>query len=172
MSKETVVDEMSSDNGIGRLEGIISGVERELKQLNRMLMGNGQPGVLDRLTRNEEAVEALLRMESQRARKIDELISSMKAFTAAQQTQTTTLQTQSLQLDSLSKTVESLSETVCEVSDVVDDHVKNPKVHSPKGLLLRKDVISIVLGFMLLVMLMFSYLGVDQVVDKILKLIF
>lgn len=43
--------------GMGRLEGRLDSTLNELKRVAGQLSGNGQPGVLERLTRTEETVK-------------------------------------------------------------------------------------------------------------------
>ena len=100
-----------NDIDIGRLEGKLGGVEDELKTLNRLLVGNGQRGVLDRMARVEENIENL-------STGVNDVVVE-----------------QSDQIGELSGSVNTLAQ-------VVEAHCGNESYHTPKGLLLRKEVIA------------------------------
>lgn len=52
----------NNNHSIGKLEGVIEGLGKEVATLNKMLMGNGQPGIVERTARIEETLENVCEM--------------------------------------------------------------------------------------------------------------
>jgi len=104
------------DKDLGKLEGVIEGVNSSLIKIEKALYGNGQPGAMTRITKIEE------------------------------------------NLESLADTVKTNSESIIELSKSISDlkqitltHSKDEKIHTIKGMLLRKETILFVVIICILV---------------------
>lgn len=124
------------NEGLGRIEGRMTGVEKELQTLNRVLIGNGQPGVMERMARAEENIVDI----SVHTKEVLEATGDLAKIQAAQ---TSAIESQSRQIDAQSEQIGDLSESVQTLANSVDGHCGNANLHSAKGLLLRKEVIVI-----------------------------
>lgn len=97
---------------VNKLAGV-DGLKESINQLNKFLLGNGQKGILDRMTMNEEHIATL-------TENINRVNMSREEST-----------------EKLFATVEELTQSVEELKDIVKDHVQDEKKHTLTGLVLN-----------------------------------
>ena len=149
--------------GLGRIEGRMTGIEKELQTLNRVLIGNGQPGVMERMARAEENIDSIT-MDTK------ELVGAVGDLAKVQASQAYVVDNLGNQIEAQSEQIRELSGSVSTIAEAVGGHCKDSNLHSPKGLLLRKEVIVI---FVLAVIVIVGIVSTTQmsVWDMILKYI-
>lgn len=91
---------------IGKLEGVIEGINNSLSKIEKALYGNGQPGAMTRITRIEENLESL--------------------------TETVKENTES---------IKSLAKSIGELKTISENHQKDEKIHTIKGILFRRETL-------------------------------
>jgi hypothetical protein len=73
---------------IGKLEGQIEGIVESLAKLDRLLVGNGQPGAMERITRIEDNIEILVKTNERQSESIDKLAASVSEMKKVMETHT------------------------------------------------------------------------------------
>ena len=148
---------------LGRIEGRMTGVEKELQTLNRVLIGNGQPGVMERMTRAEENIVDITVHTK-------EVLVATGDLAKIQAAQTRAIDSQSEQIVAQSEQIGDLSGSVRNLADAVKTHCGDDNKHTPKGLLLRKEVLAVFILAVLVIVTIVSSATVS-VWDLVLKYI-
>lgn len=138
-----------NDELMGRLEGILEGVQKSIQDFQKLFYGNGQPGALQRLTIAETDIETL-------ACDLKEDREEDAKFRAE-----------------MRESAKRMEKSVSDLADIIKAHIEDKEKHTVKGLFLKKDIIwqigsGFVLGFLFLHTLLPSQINLG---DLILKLV-
>lgn len=137
---------------IGRLEGEIVGIHKELSTLNRILLGNGQSGLQERLIHSEEVQKQLIENQTINVKAISDLNETIKNTNVM-----------------LKESTDNLTKSIVELQEIIKDHIKDKSVHSFTGLFLKKDIIIYVaLAFLILHSFIPQELNLWNIISKFL----
>lgn len=128
-SSKPVIDRDTEpiDQTVGRLSGRLEHMLDEMSQVSKLMLGNGQPGVLDRLARLEQKHEALLDVMERHC------------------------EDSSKREESLMRSIEDTNASVKSVSQSIQKHHDDKTQHSPIMFLSKRWYIFIVVaGFIVL----------------------
>lgn len=129
------------EENLGRVEGIIQGLNHTIQQLNKSLYGNGQPGILDRQAKLEEIVENL----ASRIQEDKELEGQM-----IQELRTIAKENRELILRQSEKQG-VLLQGISDLKGLLEDHIKDKSVHTFKSMIFAKEnIVWVILGFLVL----------------------
>jgi DNA-binding FrmR family transcriptional regulator len=136
------IKNMIEDKDTGRLDIFIQSVTSSLNKIEKVLLiGNGTPSLVERMTRNEENIERLIELVDKNSQLSTSHIEELK---------------------------KDITTNLLEMKLAVQTHCGDANSHTPKGLLLRKDVIFYVVGgFLILHALLPANLNVWELVMKI-----
>lgn len=129
------------EENLGRVEGIIQGLNHTIQQLNKSLYGNGQPGILDRQAKLEEIVENL----ADKIQEDKELEGQM-----IQELRTIAKENRELILRQSEKQG-VLLQGISDLKGLLEDHIKDKSVHTFKSMIFAKEnIVWVILGFLVL----------------------
>lgn len=134
---------MVSDQEFGELKGQMEEMKdvlnRKFDHLDKKLFGNGQPGLVEQTTRNQEQVYEL-------GDKLDSVIDS---------------------LNKISCDVAALTKSVADLKTVVETHINDP-IHTPKGQFM-KHTKQIAILFMIGFVILHTFLPAEFTIWELLK---
>ena len=112
---------------LGELKGRMDATDSKINDIHQVIMGNGQSGLLERVIVNTENVESLE----------DETKELCKS------------------IETIGNGTKDLKDSILALKEILTAHITNEQIHTIKGLLLKKEVITI---FILMVITIHSLL--------------